>query len=43
VKWLIQNFWRSVPHRKFVHRGTTRCHRCGYHYSGLHKESKCEH
>lgn len=39
MSWLVRNFWRSVRHRKFVEQETTRCARCGYHYSGLHKES----
>lgn len=37
MHWLARNFWRSVRHRKYVHQGATRCARCGYHYSGLHK------
>lgn len=38
VKWIVRNFWRSLPHRKYVRQGTTLCYRCKYHYSGLHKE-----
>lgn len=37
--WLIKNFWCSVKHRKRTGPGSTRCLRCGYHYSGLHRKT----